>query len=125
MIRIAVLLFLSSLIFTACHKSTAPNNPPEIPSNIYPLNAAENVMQAGEIYLEWECSDTDGDELKYNVYICRLGWTDFYLVGEHQTETVCQGFQWTWEYHEMYAWKVVAYDSQGDSTSSPVWYFIG
>jgi len=122
------LFFMLGIILINCGQgepTISANDPPATPVNVYPPNGAEHVDHFSEIYLEWECSDPEGDELRYNVYFCILGSSDLNLVSEMQSETTCVDFQRTWEYGEVYAWQIVAYDSWGNSTKSPIWYFTG
>ena len=80
-----------------------------------PEDGATNVSV--NTLLEWSCSDPDGDELTYEVYICPDGgeWTridDVYING-----TQCD-LPFTLEYETWYYWYVVATDPDG-LTSEP------
>ncbi len=99
----------------------APNSPPTVPV-IDTANGApaDSTLDAPlDPILMWTCSDPDGDPLEYDVY---FGYdADPPIVGTHQTQTdfatIITG------YGIRYHWRVVARDSHGNETSSPVWTF--
>jgi len=117
------MLILAGLIALAgcSDNSVGPNSPPNVPmidtANGAPADGAVDVPL--DPVLRWTCTDPDGDELQYDVYFEFN--TDPHLVGNHLSQTdfatVLTGYNIT------YYWRVVARDSEGNETSSPVWTF--
>lgn len=94
------------------------NYPPESPNNPSPSNLSSNVPINNTI-LQWNCTDPDGDNLTYDVYLGR--YHDPNLVksnlseASYETGELLPGSQ--------YFWRIVAKDSKGLSTSSDTWKF--
>ena len=93
------------------------NQPPIQPSNPSPPNGSIDISI--DTVLSWSCSDPDGDDLIYNVYfgteidppLVQFNHPDtFYNPGTLLNDT-------------SYYWKIVAYDTSGDSTVGDVWSF--
>jgi uncharacterized protein (TIGR02145 family) len=95
----------------------AINQPPAVPSNPIPPNDALN--QNLGIALVWECEDPENDVLTFDVYfgtdpeppllqagVAGITYTPYVL--QHATK---------------YYWKIIAHDSQGNTTEGPVWNF--
>ncbi len=94
----------------------AQNQPPAISSNPFPADNDTSVLLSHTLH--WNCSDLDGDPLTYDVYF----GTDnppVTIVSSGQTGTSLSRSGLSHSIH--YYWKVVAHDSHGASTSSPVW----
>ncbi len=93
------------------------NTPPTEPGTPTPLNNATD--QPTDTTLSWECSDPDGDTLKYDVYFGNNAnpplvnfeqEADTYDPGELNTGTT-------------YYWKIVAKDGRGGVTEGAKWNF--
>lgn len=63
----AALAALISLSFINCGDDGDGGSPPIMPTNPYPGANAKNV--ATNTVLAWECTDPDGDDLRYDVYL--------------------------------------------------------
>lgn len=102
-------------IFTT---GTGFNNPPLVPYDPDPADgSSSNPLYAT---LSWDCRDLDGDNLTYDVWLDTFD-ADSVLVGNDLTiKTVDPG---DLEPDRRYLWKVVAFDSHGDSTAGPWWAF--
>ncbi len=111
------------LSFTYCgKKSTEPqNNSPNIPSidSSGDTPVDESINQPVEIILRWLCTDSDGDSLFFDVYFGNQSnppkVADSIIEHHYSPETL--------SYEADYYWKIVAFDSYGDSTVSPIWDF--
>jgi hypothetical protein len=115
-----VILSLGLLLIGGCDDdgivSTDPHAP-FIPSDPTPHDGSDDMTLS--VSLSWTGADPDDDTLTYDVYfgdtrtpsLVAQGLTeDTYFVGSlSQTQT--------------YHWRVVAFDRQGNSTSSPIWSF--
>lgn len=100
-----------------CIKDISENIPPRDPVLMHPLNNQDSVSITP--YLNWECSDPDGDSLTYFVYVDQN-----YPPVSFISEQASSNLQMQALFHETtYYWKVVAKDPSGRSTSSPVWSF--
>lgn len=97
---------------------TGYNNPPLAPYDPDPSDgSSSNPLYAT---LSWDCMDLDGDNLTYDVWIDTYD-TDSALIASGITErTVDPGGL---DPDRRYDWKVVAFDSHGDSTAGPWWAF--
>jgi len=99
--------------------TTEGNLPPNTPDNPHPPDGVTKVP----IYvtLRWTGGDPNsGDIVTYNIY---LG-TDYppkNLVSDNQTETCYAPTEL--ELNRTYFWNIVAWDSQGLSTTGPYWFF--
>ena len=93
------------------------NNAPLKPSSPNPANNASDVVVS--ITLSWNCSDPDGDSLKYDVYF-----------GESSNPSKVASGITTKSYNpgnlqngKDYYWKIVATDAKGATTQGDVWKF--
>lgn len=95
------------------------NNPPYVPSNPFPDDGATNVPV--NITLCWEGGDPDpGDSVTYDVY---FGTT---IPPPQRTSNQTYTFYkppYNLTLFMTYYWRIVAWDSQGLSTSGPCWTF--
>jgi hypothetical protein len=97
--------------------TTRPSNyPPAAPSGPSPSNNATGLTNS--LSLSWQCSDPDGDVLKYDVYFGTA--TAPPLVASNvANRTYNPGFLAVGTKHY---WKIVAHDGAAE-TSGPVWSF--
>ena len=92
------------------------NHPPVKPSLIYPADGAVDV--ALNITLKWECSDPDGDSLKYDVYFGESLPLQKIASNISKNEYVP-----SLDYGKTYYWRIVAWDEHGAKNESNVWHF--
>lgn len=98
------------------------NEPPYVPSNPYPENGSINVSVNSNF--SWKGGDVDeNDTVTYKIY---MGNPPEYVesIGPYPSNFT----NITWKppkmnYSKDYYWKVVAVDSHGACTSSPIWNF--
>lgn len=102
---------------------TYRNNPPTVPSDPLPGDDIEGKKPLPNRIeqFSWVCSDPDGDELKYDLYMgespdnLKLKASDLKTSNYSTTEL--------FEFGKRYYWKVVAKDGYNDPVESPVWTF--
>jgi hypothetical protein len=96
--------------------TTKQNTAPNMPYNETPLNDSADITI--DTNLSWECSDPDGDDLTYDVY---LGITTNPLkVSSNQTGT---SYNPVLSYNNTFYWKIVAWDINKTKTVGPLWHF--
>jgi len=96
---------------------TTLNNSPTTPTYLSPINAVTGLEIP--VTLSWECSDTDGDSLSYDIYLgisttpplLVSGITDMFFT----TDNIIG--------HTTYYWKIVAKDGFGGESEGPTWSF--
>ncbi len=94
-----------------------PNNPPFKAIDPYPENGAIDVR--ADVDLSWNCTDPDGDELVYDVY---LGTTNPPpLVASNVPETFFD--PGLLEFQTPYYWFIVSNDNRGGTNESIIWNF--
>jgi hypothetical protein len=93
------------------------NLPPNVPSNPFPTDGADN--QPIDIILTWIGGDPDGDEVTYDVYFGIE--EDPPLVSSRQTETSYD--PGILSYETNYHWRIVAWDQLEATTQGPLWNF--
>jgi PGF-CTERM protein len=97
---------------------TAPNNPPDEPSDPSPAHHATD--QSTDVDLSWTGGDLDaGDTVTYDVYFGTSSSPS--KVKDDQSGTTYD--PGTLDYSTKYYWQIVATDDHGASTSGPVWDF--
>jgi formylglycine-generating enzyme required for sulfatase activity len=98
--------------------TTGANNPPTVPSNPSPVNAATGISTIPT--LSWSCSDPDGDALAYDVF---LGTSNnpTITISTNQSATSINPTQLAMS--TTYYWKITAKDDKGVIASGPVWSF--
>ena len=89
------------------------NHPPDDPQCLKPEDGATNVSV--NTLLEWSCSDPDGDQLTYEVYICPDGEEWIRIDDGYVDGTQCD-LPFTLDYETWYYWYVVATDPGGLSS---------
>ncbi|MBD3407769.1 MAG: DUF3466 family protein, partial [Candidatus Lokiarchaeota archaeon] len=98
--------------------TTRSNTAPDTPHTPLPSNEAITVPVSSEI--SWSCSDPEDDNLIYDVY---LGTHPTMLTQVQSQSSVMNYNPSILEYDTTYYWKVIAQDSFGYTTSSPLWSF--
>ncbi|MEA2054595.1 MAG: Ig-like domain-containing protein [Candidatus Thermoplasmatota archaeon] len=93
-----------------------PNNPPTLPDNPSPADGTTDAAVTAD--LSWQCSDSDGDSLTYDVY---FGTTETPpKVSSNQTATT---YDPTLQYSTAYYWRIAAWDEHGAKNISGLWHF--
>ena len=114
-----MVLFLIALL-SFCKSTSSSNEKPNEPTDPNPADGAQDVS----VYtmLMWQCSDPDGDELTYDVYLGTdddLGNEDIVAeeldVNEYATDKL--------DYVTHYFWKVKVDDGEKDTETGDVWEF--
>ncbi|MBN1338986.1 MAG: hypothetical protein JXA03_06675, partial [Bacteroidales bacterium] len=100
-----------------CIKDSVLNNPPNQPGEPIPFNGAVQISL--DTLLSWSCTDPDSDAITYSVYLGLSPEPGFFL--KDLTASQCNTGPLIAD--TLYYWKVVATDTRGDSTISPVWAF--
>lgn len=102
---------------TMCLFTRVPNEP----SGPGPSNGSTGVSRTKD--LNWTCSDPDGDNLTYDVYLSSDNSTPNSgdLVFHNQTATSYD--TGTMSYNTKYYWMIVAWDPYNKSNSSEIWNF--
>jgi hypothetical protein len=91
----------------------ASNKPPTKPSNPIPRN--NSIINSTNTVLTWDCSDPDGDAVKYDIYFSnRLVASD---VTDKMYNPGTLGFGYT------YNWQIYAKDTKGAVTIGDLWTF--
>ena len=103
--------------YAQTYGTTLPNSPPNAPSSPSPSNGSTNVDVSAN--LGWTCSDPDGDPLTYDVYFGTSSNPPLVSSGQSGT-TYDPG---PMNYGTTYYWRIVAWDDQSASNSSPIWHF--
>jgi len=98
--------------------TTKANGPPNTPDNPNPVNHATEVSV--NIILTWSCSDPDGDDITYCVFLGKTSPPP--KVSDNQTGTSYDP-PGALEFTTTYFWQIVAYDEYGASTTGPIWDF--
>jgi len=93
------------------------NNPPNEPGNPFPPNGGGNINV--DEHFSWNCSDPDGDPLKYDIYFGTTSSPP--MVSSNQSQA--NYYPGILNYEIQYYWKIVAWDSKGASTEGPLWSF--
>lgn len=96
--------------------SVTPNEPPSLPANPLPLDGMEEVPL--EAQLNWQCSDTEGDFLAYDIYFGPEDPPPF-VRSQYMPIFDPSG---DLEPYTTYYWRVIAHDSF-NQTEGPRWKF--
>jgi len=95
------------------------NHPPRIPSNPSPPDGSAD--QRIDVNISWQASDPDEDDtLSFDLYFGPAGATIPLIATDLSTGFYDLSIL---EYSTVYNWRVVVYDSFGDSAIGPVWSF--
>ncbi len=91
------------------------NSAPNKPKNPSPANNSTDQPVKGT--LSWSCSDPDGDDLMYTIYLgtSTSNWTSY--------SSNTNSFIYSLDYDTKYYWKVVAYDGTDETEGIDVWNF--
>ncbi len=93
------------------------NHLPFSPELVKPLLGAK--VPSGSITLEWKGSDTDGDDLTYDIYLDKVG-PPVDMVSENQNGTTNLV---NVEPRTKYYWQVTVKDENGGITIGQIWSF--
>jgi hypothetical protein len=96
------------------------NNPPSVPSNPYPSDGAVNLPNRIPQF-SWSSSDSDGDSLKYDLYIGKTR-DDLKLVAS-DLATNSYSTPMLFDFGTTYYWKIVVKDGFNEPVEGPVWKF--
>ncbi|MBI2508418.1 hypothetical protein HYV89_05715 [Candidatus Woesearchaeota archaeon] len=100
-------------------KQPVVNQHPNKPTNVSPKHLATNVPL--EVLLDWECSDPDGDSLKYTVYFDKGNSKPVKILKSELSESEIKVSNL--ENNAAYYWWVFATDETGRGTFGDVWSF--
>jgi parallel beta-helix repeat protein len=96
------------------------NHPPYVPHNPHPENGMINVDRDTDI--SWIGGDLDPEDIvTYDIYFEQGDSTPDVLVSDNQSGTFYD--PGTLAYNSTYYWKIVAWDTRGDSSEGPIWMF--
>jgi len=98
---------------------SAPNTPPNMPSNPSPADDATNQSLFAD--LSWTGGDPDGGAVTYDVYFEADDITPDVLVSDDQTGASYD--PGTLSANTDYYWQIIAKDEHGAITDGPVWGF--
>jgi|GEM_PF-620888 len=97
------------------------NTPPMVPDSPSPSDGASEVPT--QPTLSWNCEDTDGGELSYDVYLSEPSDSSSLVEIASALNTNYFELQSDLPNASTYYWKVVATDSLGARTEGPIWSF--
>jgi len=92
--------------------------PPEL---LNPRSGGNLTPVNGTIILSWNCTDVDNDLDSFEIYLDNLNATT--LIKSVPYETLTTEVEINVENRKDYYWKIIAYDSNGNSSSSGVYGF--
>ncbi len=93
------------------------NQLPDAPNS--PVPGDGETGQSASLSLQWACSDPEGDNLTYDVYL-DTNDPPVSLVSNNQADTF---YIASLSNGTTYYWKIIAFDTHGDSTVGPGWDF--
>ena len=91
-------------------------HPPNIPSDPTPGNGKTSGTS---VVLSWKCSDPDGEELVYDVYLGNSQKPPLYIQNLKENRLELKNLK----VGETYYWRVVATDPTGMKSKGPLWKF--
>ena len=93
------------------------NSAPNTPSNPNPSIGATGIATSGTF--SWTCTDPDGDDVGYDLYLGTSSSTMGLTASGSGTSVYISGLLSGRKYY----WKVVAYDDYDNMVTGPLWYF--
>ncbi|MGC9772045.1 fibronectin type III domain-containing protein [Fervidobacterium islandicum] len=99
---------------------TYRNSPPSKPTSPYPANKARNLPNRIERFA-WECTDEDGDPLKFDIYIGES--PDNLKLEAKDLTTKTYSTARLFDFGKTYYWKVVVSDGYNPPVEGDVWSF--
>jgi hypothetical protein len=96
-----------------------PPNAPQIGDDENTPNSGDEDVPIEGTVLSWTCDDPDGDDLTYDVYF-GVNYPPALLVDSQDSTRYELPLL---EELTTYYWRIVAFDTQGDSTAGSVWFF--
>ena len=96
---------------------TTLDRAPNTPNLSYPANNSTGVSASG-LNFQWNCSDPDGNQLTYDLYLGTSSNPPLFKSGINSTS--CRTDV---NYNTKYYWKIVAKDNFGETSTSTVWTF--
>ncbi|PKO15403.1 MAG: hypothetical protein CVU39_10840 [Chloroflexi bacterium HGW-Chloroflexi-10] len=99
---------------------TTLNQAPNIPASPFPLNF-RSIESTNPITLSWTGGDPDGDAVTYDVYL-EAGNSDPDILVSNDQISISY-LTGTLSSNTIYYWKIIATDSRGEITTSPIWQF--
>lgn len=93
------------------------NHPPTQPNSPNPENNVDNVDVDAD--LSWYCTDPEGDTITFDIYF-GTDSNPALIIGNHQNSYYSLD---TLEFSSIYYWKIICYDSYGNTNQSPIWSF--
>jgi uncharacterized protein (TIGR02145 family) len=106
---------VDSVTFTTC--KTIPNNAPDKPQIVFPLNGSTDQPKAST--LSWTCTDPEKDPLTYDIYF-GTSTPPQLLKSFSGIATFNPGNLY---YKATYYWKIVARDNHHNITEGDIWSF--
>lgn len=96
-----------------------PNYAPFPSGNPNPVNGASNIKQ--KLSISWECSDPDGDECWYELYLGTTSSSIQKIATVTDSMFSIDGL----DYDQTYHWRIIAFDNttENHSTASPIYHF--
>ncbi|UCF49381.1 MAG: hypothetical protein JSU91_06440 [Thermoplasmatales archaeon] len=94
-----------------------PNNQPYKPIDPFPESGSVDL--GAEVDLSWNCSDPDGDDLFYDVYLGTTNPPPLFATNVTE-EFFDPGLL---EFQSMYYWYIVSNDHRGGTNESSIWNF--
>ncbi|MCD6545994.1 MAG: fibronectin type III domain-containing protein, partial [Thermotogae bacterium] len=117
-VSIVVIFIATSCDLLKKENPVKVNSAPNEPSSPIPTDGATNVSI--NTLLSWVCTDPDSDPLVYNLYF----GTDEQNLTLKAANLTSNSYQLSnLEYSTTYYWKIVAKDTDGKTTTGPVWSF--
>ena len=117
---IKIIIGLSLMLLFCSEKSPNPifiNYPPHVPVALTPIDNSQNNQT--DITLTWQCSDPEGDSLRYDIY-----FGDIAEPPLADTRLIQASFDPGYlEYSTTYFWRVVAIDRSNGRTKGMLWSF--
>lgn len=86
-----------------------------------PISGSTVTPIDGLIDLQWNCSDVDNDLARFEVYLDQVDGTTLVQTVDYSTATTA--LQVPVDNSEIYYWKVIAIDNQGNQSNSGVYSF--